>query len=174
MSDQHRVELSQQALNKAMLEAVDFVHAEGWDASPTLFALVPTRLIAQSVDTFEQDDSPLTLVVQEELPTHILPGSMELGDYLSRITWPEEVLGAVLAQEIKFRDSSDEESDAPRPARLLSGVLRNGAHQTLFQMRPSAEELATKGPFAEDDIELRGGGSIAPGVIATLLAGFDD
>ena len=27
----------QQALNKAMMEAVEFVHAEGWDAGPTLF-----------------------------------------------------------------------------------------------------------------------------------------
>ena len=31
--------LTQQALNKAMMEAVDFIHAEGWDAAPTLFAL---------------------------------------------------------------------------------------------------------------------------------------
>ena len=33
---------SPQALNKAMREAVDFIHAEGWDQGPTLFALVPT------------------------------------------------------------------------------------------------------------------------------------
>jgi len=25
--------LTQQALNKAMMEAVDFIHAEGWDAA---------------------------------------------------------------------------------------------------------------------------------------------
>ena len=33
------------ALNKAMREAVEFIHAEGWDAPPTLFALVPTQLV---------------------------------------------------------------------------------------------------------------------------------
>ena len=27
---------NQQALNKAMMEAVEFVHAEGWEAPPTL------------------------------------------------------------------------------------------------------------------------------------------
>lgn len=38
-------ELSQPALNRAMTEAVEFVHAEGWDARPTIFALVPLSLI---------------------------------------------------------------------------------------------------------------------------------
>src|SRR5699024_3038275 len=62
---------NQQALNKAMMEAVDFVHAEGWEAPPTLFALVPTELV---VDQIELDDSsaPLTLVVQDNLPDNIL------------------------------------------------------------------------------------------------------
>ena len=42
-------ELSQPALNKAMREAVEFVHAEGWEAPPTLFALVPTSLVADQL-----------------------------------------------------------------------------------------------------------------------------
>jgi hypothetical protein len=32
-------------LNAALREAVDFVHAEGWDCPATLFALVPTELV---------------------------------------------------------------------------------------------------------------------------------
>ena len=59
----------QQALNKAMMEAVDFVHAEGWDAPPTLFGLVPTQLLVDELGTLD-DSSPLTLVVQE-LPENI-------------------------------------------------------------------------------------------------------
>ena len=39
----------QQALNKAMMEAVEFVHAEGWDAPPTLFGLVPTQLLVDEL-----------------------------------------------------------------------------------------------------------------------------
>ena len=67
-------ELSPQALNKAMLEAVDFVDAKGWDAPPTLFGLVPTALIRLAHDAL--DDAPLTLVVQE-LPSDLTPESEE-------------------------------------------------------------------------------------------------
>ena len=72
---------SQQALNKAMTEAVEFVHAEGWDAPPSLFALVPTQLLVDELTQLADDaaHSPLTLVVQE-LPEHIRPGSDELAD----------------------------------------------------------------------------------------------
>ncbi|MFI5505586.1 Uncharacterised protein [Corynebacterium kutscheri] len=158
-----------QALNKAMLEAVDFIHAEGWDAPPTLFGLVDARLLDDVLD--EEDDAPLALVVQE-LPDNIEPGSEELGDYISRIAWPDQVLGAVLAQEIMFRDTSATDP-TPRPARLFSGVLRGEAELTLLQLRPSEEELASQGAFAEDNVELRGGVHLAPGVIAALRATFD-
>ena len=163
-----------QALNKAMLEAVEFVHAEGWDAAPTLFALVPTRLLADQLSD-PDEAAPLTLVVQD-LPEHILPGSEELGDYLSRLAWPEQVEGVVLAQEIMFRDAADPALvDAPaRPARLYSGVLRaEGVELTLLQMRPTEEELAEGGIFAEDDIELRGGPGVAPGVLQALRFGLE-
>ena len=44
-----------QALNKAMLEAVDFIHAEGWDQGPTLFALVPTEMLVDTIDADIED-----------------------------------------------------------------------------------------------------------------------
>lgn len=166
MTDSH---LSQQALNKAMTEAVDFIHAEGWDTPPTLFALVPTSLL---IDALPETDaaSPLTLVVQDSLPANLGAGSEELGDYISRLAWPEDVAGVILAQEIMFRDASVTSAGAaePRQARLFSGVLRGDEHLTLLQIRPTEEELADKGPFAEDEVELRGGENIAPGVIAAL------
>ncbi|GAB3593010.1 hypothetical protein CFAEC_03420 [Corynebacterium faecale] len=157
---------SPQALNKAMLEAVDFIHAEGWDQGPTLFALVPTEML---VDTLDEDieDSPLTLVVQDNLPDNLLPGSEALGDYVSRLAWPAQIAGALLVQEIMFTDSSIPGSE-PRPARLFSGVLRGEAELTLLQLRPTDSELAARGPFSEDEIELRGGPGVAPGVIAAL------
>lgn len=157
---------SPQALNKAMLEAVEFIHAEGWDAGPTLFALVPTEMLVDTLDE-TADDSPLTLVVQDNLPDNLLPGSEALGDYVSRLAWPAEIAGAVLAQEIMFTDAAIAGS-TPRPARLFSGVLRGDAELTLLQLRPTEEELAERGPFAEDEIELRGGPGVAPGVIAAL------
>lgn len=176
------------ALNKAMREAVDFIHAEGWDAPPTLFALVPTELVAAQLGDVD-DSSPLTLVVQE-LPEGIEPGSEHLADYVSRLAWPQEIAGVILAQEITFKDTSDAAFGDARPARLFSGVLRatamdgsstvdaeeldeNGAELTLLQLRPTEEELAEAGPFAEDDIQLRGGPNVAPGVIAALRYGLE-
>ena len=176
------------ALNKAMREAVDFIHAEGWDAPPTLFALVPTELVAAQLGDVD-DSSSLTLVVQE-LPEGIEPGSEHLADYVSRLAWPREIAGVILAQEIMFKDTSDAALGDARPARLFSGVLRataldgsstadaesvdnDGAELTLLQLRPTEEELAEAGPFAEDDIQLRGGPNVAPGVIAALRYGLE-
>ena len=162
----------QQALNKAMMEAVEFVHAEGWDAPPTLFGLVPTQLLVDELGNLD-DSSPLTLVVQD-LPEHILPGSEELGEYVSRIAWPREVQGVILAQEIVFKDASAGEGAEPRPARLFSGVLREeDIEQTLLQLRLTDQELEERGAFAQDDIELRGGPGVAPGVVAALRYGLE-
>lgn len=154
------------------MEAVEFVHAEGWDAPPTLFGLVPTQLLVDELVDLD-DSSPLTLVVQD-LPEHILPGSEELGEYVSRIAWPSEVEGVILAQEIVFKDASAGDDAQPRPARLFSGVLRGeDLDQTLLQLRLTDEELEERGAFAQDDIELRGGPGIAPGVLAALRYGLE-
>jgi len=154
------------------MEAVEFVHAEGWDAPPTLFGLVPTQLLVDELVDLD-DSSPLTLVVQD-LPEHILPGSEELGEYVSRIAWPAEVEGVILAQEIVFKDASAGDDAQPRPARLFSGVLRGeDLDQTLLQLRLTDEELEERGAFAQDDIELRGGPGIAPGVLAALRYGLE-
>lgn len=155
------------------MEAVEFVHAEGWDAPPTLFALVPTELLVdqlEELDRLEREDnpSPLTLVVQD-LPDSIRPGSDELADYEARVAWPQQVAGVVLAQEIRFRDTSAGPGAEPRPARLFSGVLRDDdAELTLLQIRPTEEELEEGGLFAQDEIQLRGGPDVAPTVIAAL------
>ncbi|QNQ91377.1 hypothetical protein GP475_03415 [Corynebacterium poyangense] len=160
---------SPQALNRAMLEAVDFIHAEGWDAAtPTLFALVRSELLGADFYHPDDDVSPLSLVVQDALPSHINHSSPELADYLSRTVWPKTISGIILSQEIRYRDASDATMTEPRPARLFSGVLRSGPELTLLQLKPTEEEVANEGPFAEDKVELRGGSEIAPEVIAAL------
>lgn len=155
------------------MEAVEFVHAEGWDAPPTLFALVPTELLVdqlEELDRLEREDnpSPLTLVVQD-LPESIRPGSDELADYVARVAWPGQVAGVILAQEIRFLDSSAGQGAEPRPARLFSGVLReDDIELTLLELQPTEEELEAGGLFAQDEIQLRGGPDVAPNVIAAL------
>ena len=173
----NKQQITQPMLNRAMMETVDFIHPEGWDCPPTLFALVPTSLLASQMVDFD-DSAPLTLVVQDDLPNNIEPGSEHLADYVSRVIWPDNVVGAVLAQEIKFKDTADSRDSEPRPARLFSGVIRDEyaadeIEQTLLQLRPTEEELAAAGPFAEDDVQLRGGPGIAPGVIAALRHGLN-
>lgn len=161
-------ELSPQALNKAMLEAVDFIHAQGWDTPPTLFGLVPTTIIQQHLTPTPDgtplvDDAPLTLVIQE-LPCDLPADPNDIGGYLSSITWPPEVMGAIMAQTIQFQDAATPEADS-QPALLVSGVLRSEAELTLLQLPPRAG-TSERG-------ELRGGSNIAPGVIAALRATFE-
>lgn len=165
---------TQQALNTAMMEAVEFIHGEGWDAPPTLFGLVPTELLTDAEITLPGDNpTALTLVVQEGLPENIEPGSGMLADYLGRIAWPPQVAGVILAQEIMFRETGTPADVPARPARLFSGVLRSGVSQTLLQFRLTEEELAERGVFAEDDLELRGGPGVAPDVIEALRYGLE-
>lgn len=164
-------------LNAALREAVDFVHAEGWDRPATLFGLVPFELVADAVPDSDEPQNPLALVVQEDLPEHIQPGSEELGEFIATIRWPEQVVGAIVAQEITFVNTAEGADAPPRAARLYSGILSDaqgsGAERTLVQLRPSEEELAAD-PFAQDKPQLLGGDDIAPGVIATLRATFED
>lgn len=178
-------------LNAALREAVDFVHAEGWDRPATLFALVPAELVQDVLAAGDSPDdsdaaAPLALVVQDDLPDHIRPGSDELGEYIATVQWPEVVVGAVLAQEIMFRNSAaDGGSDGapgapgaaePRQARLFTGVIDGGPDRTLLQLRPSEEDLADN-PFAEDEVQLLGGmdgAEIAPGVTAMLRYTFEE
>ncbi|PRQ11473.1 hypothetical protein C1Y63_06285 [Corynebacterium sp. 13CS0277] len=148
------------------MDVVDFVHAEGWDQPPSLFALVPTALVEDVLDETQLDDAPLTAVVQQ-LPEQLQPGTEELGDYIQRIIWPRTIVGCVLAQEILF---APDEDTTPRAARLFSGVLATGQELTLVQVRPTEEELDAMGPFAEDQVELRGGEGIGRPVIQALFA----
>ncbi len=165
-------------LNVAMLEAIDFVQAEGWDQPPTLFGLVPHFLVADAMGSSLDDDAhnPLALVVQEGIPENILPGSEELGEFIASIRWPEQVVGAILAQEITFVNSAEGASSEPRAARLISGVLNDngsGAERAFIQLRPTEEELAAD-PFAQDNVDLLGGDEIAPGVITALRTTFEE
>ena len=122
------------ALNKAMREAVDFIHAEGWDAPPTLFALVPTELVTAQLGDVD-NSSPLTLVVQE-LPEGIEPGSEHLADYVSRLAWPREIAGVILAQEIMFKDTADAAlGDAP-VAPPAQPHIHGSRRFTFLEVRP--------------------------------------
>src|SRR5699024_5835255 len=113
-------------LNAALMEAVDFIQAEGWDSPATLFALIPTELVADALELTE-DRNPLSLIVKDALPEHIRPSSEELGEFVASIRWPSQVVGAIMAPEISFGNSSLREDAPPQKARLFSGILDAGA-----------------------------------------------
>ena len=52
-------------------------------------------------------------------------------------------------------------------------LREEGVELTLLQLRPTEEELEAAGPFAQDDIQLRGGPDVAPGVLAALRYGLE-
>jgi hypothetical protein len=163
-----------------------YVGQSGWDLAPTLFALVPTRLLAADPaaaavlgdtatgDPAEISADSLTPVAQEELPEG------PLDEMLAQIGWPEEVLGCALSQEIVLLPPSAEpelddlaiesvpaaalEHPERREARLVVAVLRNGQSAGILRLRGIAE--------AGDD--LLTGPDLAPNLVAALRATLTD
>ncbi|MFW0789101.1 PPA1309 family protein [Gordonia sp. CPCC 205333] len=101
--------LSPDALGSALRDVVEFVDAAGWDQPPTLFALVPTSVLAETQPDLvdEYDTSELSPIAQDPLLTsEVGPSadqaiqSAELEHILATTSWPEAVAGCALVQEI--------------------------------------------------------------------------
>jgi hypothetical protein len=171
-----------------------YVGAGGWDGPPTLFALVPTRLLladpaaaavlhgspGPAEDPIPADvpaDVPaddVTPIAQQELPDG------PLDQALAQIGWPAEVVGCALSQEILMLPPSAEPdlddltvesaiaqaADHPdrREARLVVAVLRDGRAAGMLRLRTPAG--------AADD--LLTGPDLAPNLVTALLATFED
>lgn len=132
-------------------EIEEFVNAGGWDQSTQVFALVPTaQLLTAEPHLSDQLDasSVLTPIAQESLPAE------DLADALARITWPEQVAGCALVQEIVVLPPSAEEelpteadqaksTAAQHPdrqeARLVAAVLREGGESCVMRLRTGDE-----------------------------------
>ncbi len=140
------------ALPAVAREIEEFIGAEGWDQPAQIFALVPTsELLAAEPDLAEQLDSEaaLTPVAQESLPAE------DLAEALARVSWPEQVTGCALFQEIVVLppeaesalpddDESARTMAAEHPdrqeARLVAAVLRNGDETCVMRLRDGANE----------------------------------
>lgn len=182
-----RTQPSEHILLEAVAAEIEgFVGQSGWDVGPTLFALVPTRLLAADPaaaaalgelageDPAEISAESITPIAQEELPDG------PLDDVLAQIGWPEEVLGCALSQEIVMLPPSAEPEldDLPvesaaaaaldhpdrREARLVVAVLRDGRSAGILRLRGTAET-------GED---LLTGPDLAPNLVAALSATLTD
>jgi len=170
------------ALDQVAAEIEEFMAGAGWDRPPTLFALVPTRLLladpaaAAVLCPSDQEATPdqLTPIAQQELPDG------PLDQALGQIGWPDEVAGCALGQEIVMLPPSAEPEltdlspDAAanwtaahperREARLVVVVLRDGSTASLLRLRATADSV--------DD--LLTGTDLAPNLTGALLATFAD
>ena len=158
----------------AVAEVEEFAGTAGWDAPAQLFALVNTAdlLAAQPSLASSLGPAVYTPIAQEPLPEG------ELSDALAQISWPDEVAGCVLVQEIVVLPPAAQDSLSDDPvlaaeqaarhpdraeARLTAGVLRdaNGG-ACLMRMRGQ-----------NDDAPLRGG-DLAPNLLAALRLTFEN
>ncbi len=159
------------ALETALAEIEAHVHAAGWDRGPALFALVragtftsddPETAARLGIDALPDD--ALTPVEQDELP------DQPLDELLAGIAWPESVAGCAVSQEIVILPPSAEAAlegqdpaalaaDHPdrREARLVAGVLRDGAAAAVMRLR---------GTDGDDDLVT--GPDLAPNLTAAL------
>ena len=159
-------------LAAAVAEVEEFAGTAGWDAAPQMFALVNTAelLVAQPNLAPTLGAAVYTPIAQDALPEG------DLSEALAQISWPDEVAGCVLVQEIVVlppaveADLSDDPEVAAQQAaghperaeaRLAAGVLRDGrGGACLMRMRGE-----------HDDAPLRGG-DLAPNLLAALHLTF--
>ena len=157
----------------AVAEVETFAASAGWDAAPQLFALVNTvdLLAAQPNLRPSLGAAVYTPIAQESLPDG------ELSDALAQISWPDEVAGCVLVQEIVVLppDAAENLSDDPATAaeqaaahpdraeaRLVAGVLRDSrGGACLMRMRGQNDEAPLRG------------GDLAPNLLAVLRLTFE-
>lgn len=165
-------------LEPVIAEIEAHVGAAGWDAAPTLFALVRAEQVvaddpvtARRLGIDQRPAADLTPVEQEPLPDE------RLDEALAGIAWPAEVAGCALSQEIVILPPSAEaglsDDDAltraaahpeRREARLVVGVLRDGSSAALLRLRGvdgAGDDLLT-------------GPELAPNLVDALLATLRD
>lgn len=164
----------------AALDIERHVAAAGWDQPPRLFALVRTAALLErepqlraGLSGSDLVEGALTAIEQDGLRP-----SSDLQSVLGRVAWPEEVEGCAFAVE-RVVIPPDAERDLPddpqaamaalasHPARqdvrLLVAVLRHGASICLLRQRAhDSDDAVATGP------------DLAPGLVAALVATFED
>ena len=172
-------------LAAAVAEVEEFAATAGWDQAPQMFALVRTADLLSAQPGLAPtlgDAGVFTPIAQDTLPAG------DLSEALSHISWPAEVTGCVLVQEIVVLPPAAVEPDATAPgtvarqgndveitaeqaaahpdraeARLVAGVLR-GSKGGACLLRVRGDNDATP---------LRGA-DLAPNLLSALQATFLD
>lgn len=167
-------------LDLVALDIERHVASAGWDQNVRLFALVPTAellaeepQLASTTDLHDLVPGALSAVEQEGMPP-----TSDLESTLARLAWPAAVRGAAIAVE-RIVVPPDAERDLPtqptealdhlaahperRDVRLVVAVTRDGRSCCLLRQRAH-----------DSDDRVARGTDIAPGLVAGLLATFED
>lgn len=169
--------LTGEALLAGVLEIERHVAREGWDQPTLLFALADSaRLRAEQPELAAQlrlaPDGPALTTFEQPAP----PDGEDLGAFLARIAWPEQVVGAALVVErlVLPPEAEDAVAGSPNVAaaarahplaqdmRIVVGVARGGATMCALRLRS-----------ADTDEAVLTGADLVPDLAAALLATFD-
>ncbi|MFC5938222.1 hypothetical protein ACFPVT_02220 [Corynebacterium choanae] len=146
---------TQQALNAAAVEALDFFQQASDADERMLFAAIASADLPENLQQHKIHNDPLTIT-----PIEDFAAANDPGQFIAEIVWPPLVGGALLAQRIRFSEPGEL---ASHPALLIVGVLRNGYSTTLLKILDDSVPAEQR---------LRGGQSIAPELIEALQATF--
>lgn len=186
----------------AAMDIERHVASQGWDQPALLFALVPTeRVRADQPELAAQlgvtDAGPALTTFEQPAP----PDEEELDDFLARIEWPAQIVGAALVVERLVLPPEAEAQIADRPdaatvarlhpdardMRIVAAVTRDGDRMCVLRLRgqraggevapddhASLPETtgAGEGVMFDDDDEVLTGEDLVPGLADALLATF--
>lgn len=164
-----------QDLLDAALDIERHVDSDGWDQPTLLFALVPTeRIRAEQPDLAAElgvvDGGPALTTFEQQAP----PTDQPLDEFLARIEWPEQIVGAALVLERIVLPPEAESALAQRP----DAATRAREHPEARDMRivvavgRDGESMCAVRARGSDDDSVLTGPDLVPALSEALLATF--
>lgn len=153
----------------------------GWDQSPSLFALVPTKDIFPQLEAemegaqakqlraaLSENPQHLTAVLQDHLPP------ADLMDTLGHLVFGEDVAGVAVAME-RFLVSPQADAEAPQDPRerekfLLAHPTRQDVRIVAAATRDGNTWCASRARSEDSDDMVAQGDNIVPELLAVLKA----
>jgi hypothetical protein len=164
-----------QDLLAAVLDIEAHVDSDGWDQPALLFALVPTDEVRRDNPELARqlgvnDGGPALTTFEQEAP----PDDEPLDEFLGRIEWPEQIVGAAVVVERIVLPPDAEAALADRPdaatvarahpdardMRIVAAVSRRGQRMCALRLRGADDDSVLTWP------------DLVPGLCDALAATF--
>ncbi len=164
-----------QDLLAAVLDIERHVDSDGWDQPPLLFALVPTQHVRRDNPELARqlgvaESGPELTTFEQEAP----PDDQPLDEFLGRIEWPAQIVGAAVVVERIVLPPEAEAALADRPdaaalarthpeaqdMRIVAAAGRDGHRMCALRLRGADDDSVLTGP------------DLVPGLCDALAATF--